>query len=80
MAHHAALAPNSPDGSLPAAKVALQNAMDLLAFTASLPGPPDHLVSRKSLGWSPTPNTLCHPPSASSHRGEGQLQLCLHPR
>src|SRR5208283_364344 len=52
-AHHAALAPNRPDGSCPPARlilglyprIALHHRMDFLALAAPLAPPPNHLVA-----------------------------------
>ncbi len=60
-------------------QVTLQDAVDLLAFTASLPVPPDHLISRKvSVGHQP--GDLVPGSAGQPHHGEGQFQLQFHSR
>ena len=79
MAHHAALAPNSPDGSRPPAKVTLQNAVDLLALAASLSRPPDQLIPRNAPVGHHSEDLV--PASVGQlHRGERELHLSLHSR
>ena len=52
-------------------QVTLQDAVDLLAFTASLPVPPDHLISRKvSVGHQPGDLRLRRPASSRGRYGE----------
>ena len=60
-------------------QVTLQDAVDLLAFTASLPVPPDRLISRKvSVGHQP--GDLVPGSAGQPHHGEGQFQLQFHSR
>ena len=72
MAHQAALAPNSPEGQPPTSQVFLQYAMDLFAFAASLPGPPDQLLRVKVPVGHPPKDFV--PSSLRSLHDGGQVQ------
>ena len=77
---HAALAPNSPDGSRPPAKVTLQNAVDLLALAAPCL---DHQINSSAamLRLVTTPkHRACTSLCWTVHGGERKLDLPLHSR
>ena len=82
MAHHAALAPNSPEQPRrqPApSQVTLQNAVDLLALAAPLSRPPDQLICRNAPVGHHAEDLV--PASVGQlHRGERKLHLPLHSR
>ena len=78
MVHHAALAPNSLDGSLPPAKSLVRT-----LWTSS---PFPHLCLDHQINWSPartrlvtTPKALCHPPLASLIAGKGSSNCLSSP-
>ena len=78
IAHHAALAPNSPDGSLPAAKALFRT-----RWTSS---PLPHLCLAHRINSSParsrlvaTPKSLFHPPLASLIVGKGSSSCASIP-
>ena len=77
MAHHAALAPNNPDGSRPPAKSLFRTLWTSSALAAPLSRPPDQLISRKGPVGHHSEDLV--PASVGQlHRGERKLHLPLH--